>query len=90
MGGWGSVVIGGVWRGATVAEIAMVDNGEMRTANQVEALFGQRTSVGGFEKVSIKGPILASLIFFWSFRYWGHPSGRYCTFLVLVVVLKMQ
>ena len=53
MGGWGSVVIGGVWRGATVAEIAMVDNGEMRTANQVEALFGQRTSVGGFEKVSI-------------------------------------
>ena len=50
----GVVAIGGVWMGATgAAEIAMVYNCEMRAQNQVEAPFGQRTSVGGFEKVSI-------------------------------------
>ena len=53
MGGVGVVMIGVVWRGAAVAEIAMVVNGEMRAENQeVQAPFGQRTSVGGFEKVS--------------------------------------
>ena len=50
----GVVAIGGVWMGATAAEIAMVYNCEMRAQNQVEAPFGQRTSVGGFEKVSIE------------------------------------
>ena len=55
MGGVGVVMIGVVWRGAAVAETAMVVNGEMRAENQVQAPFGQRTSVGGFEKVSIVG-----------------------------------
>ena len=30
---------------------------EMRAENQVEAPFGQRTSVGGFEKVSIRSVV---------------------------------